>query len=776
MDSILDTILNVRIKKIDGKYSLNKPLLLLAALGRCRKGDERLATFRIYEHAVHSISEEISKLNIVFPFGRLPADGVWEILCEDELYRNRSGDLLRSELIEKDVLAGFHESIYNTLSKSSSLIDTIINEILNRYIPIEEHTVIVTALNLISSINNHIAVHEMASFFTPAEGGQIVPEVSPVSDQNNAYITYINSLHNLRANGANALAESQAQNPYFGDIYEPLPIIDRLVEVLKDSEDRVVILTGHAGDGKSTVALDILKKLQNLPPTEPLERPIEEREDIALEDGKITIVKDMSELSAEHRQKWLQQAFEKPGSWLIVSNTGPLLNSLNEYAVSTGGKRSIESEILELLDQNPGEGSLDEQTMGRFNKPLLVINLTRLDNISLGAHILTRLVKHSAWQQCAGCSIEYTCPLKLNREALLSAENVVEKRVRWIYQRINAYEQRLTLRQIVAHLAIGLTGGMSCTEAQQQVGPSLAGHTEGGSDALTEILFSESFFGYRNGKPWPPAENLQAVSLIRRATFGAPVGVSYDRRLPFEAGIGWANLPTILKPLCKQWRQRAAEPAGVRSRFALRRMNYLFGDIIQSKKSVADVFLDTFLQSPSLREFDRWQSARKLTLSPSEKSRLRTSCLQVFLESFSGFSASQFHQHDLLYLTLRRPDKAVVQPTQLVIDALPFAEFELDFDAIQQVPILRFSRGPVELPLPLPLLDYIRQRDAGELGSDLSPIHQAQLDWFRAAVLQATANTKHDSGKIELLRASIDGEVHLHRYLLDKEQGILGKY
>ncbi|WXG55011.1 MAG: hypothetical protein RNU03_10190 [Candidatus Sedimenticola sp. (ex Thyasira tokunagai)] len=467
--------------------------------------------------------------------------------------------------------------------------------------------------------------------------------------------------------------------------------------MLTDKVQRVVVLTGHAGDGKSTVALDVLKTLRDLP-SAPLKDPLSEREDITRPAGSITIVKDMSELSAERRQQWLDQAFSEPGSWLIVSNTGPLLHSLADYAKGTGFDKDIESAILERLDQSLGDGHLGRDSLNIFDKELVILNLTRLDNVALGAKILTKLVEHSAWGKCGECSAEPACPLQLNRKAIRDTGPVAEERVRWIYQRLSAYEQRLTLRQIVAQLALGLTGGMSCNEAYRQVTVSSAEGVDRGSAGLERILFSEGFFGYRGGKPWPQAEGLHAVALVRRVTFGAPVGVDFERRISSEVGIGWAVLPSSLDCLGSHWRKRASESAGVRWRFALRRMAYLFGGVAQGKDQSAHVFLDAFLQSPSLREFNHWQKAGKLTLSRPEANRLLTSCLRVLLEVFSGFSASQFHsRHDTLYLTLRRPDLAVVQPTQLVIETLPFRDFDIDFDSVRRVPVLSFDRGLAKL-------------------------------------------------------------------------------
>ncbi|HRX61968.1 MAG TPA: hypothetical protein P5260_12260 [Candidatus Competibacter sp.] len=778
MNDILRVFMNVRVKRLEGSYLLNKPLLLLLALERCQQRKDRLAPFSLYEDTLLSVSHDFGRLNVVFPFGRLLGDGVWEIPDSSELYKNSSGDLLRSELIEKNIVGGFPLEIYSKLSNDSELIQTITIMFLKKYIPQEKWETVISKFNItFPNIEHFIQENRSGKYHVTGITKNQVDEAKikddAVAEKTNSFISYLNSLHNLQANGANALAESQALSPYFGEIYESFPLIDKLIDVLKDGVEKVIILTGHAGDGKSTVALDVLKKLRSLPLASPLSQPLDEREDIGASNSRVTIVKDMSELSTERRQQWLHQAFSDPGSWLIISNTGPLLHSIVDYAKITGTDQGVESKILECLDRPLSDDLQNKHSLNIFAKKLVILNLTRLDNVDLGAKILTKLVKHSAWKQCEGCSIEPACPLMLNRKALLDAGPVVEERVRWVYQRLNAYEKRLTLRQIVAQLALGLTGGMSCEEAQKRVVTSMLEGPDRGSVGLERILFSESFFGYRSGKPWLQAEGLHAVALLRRATFGAPVAVDFERRLPVEAGIGWAMLPPALNWIGARWRQRATESAGVNWRFALRRMAYLFGRVVPDKEDSAAVFIDTFLQSPSLRDLDQWKTAGKLTLSRAETNRLRTSCLRVLLEIFSGFSAGQFRSKDSLYLTLCRSDKAVVQPTQLVSESLPFKEFDLRFDPNRRTPVLDFGNGKVELLLTLPLLDYIRRRDAGELGNELSPIHQAQLDWFRAELSRATNGIRRNQDQIELLQVGIDGEVHFYRFFLDRESGRL---
>ncbi len=584
----------------------------------------------------------------------------------------------------------------------------------------------------------------------------------------NDFIAYLNSLHNLTASGANALAESQALSPYFGDLYEPFPLAGRLKSLLADRTERVVILTGHAGDGKSTVAIDVLKTLQGIPTTERLSAPFKERE----QHGSVTIVKDMSELSANARQQWIDEAINQPGSWLIISNTGPLLDSLVKYA-DESGLADVESKLLSLLNRPINEDALEQHALAGFGKPLLVLNLTRLDNVELGARILTRLVQHSGWQQCAGCSVETACPLALNRRALAEAASVVEERLRWIYRRINDYEQRLTLRQIVGQLAYGVTGGMGCAEARARVEVSTAIGADRGTAALQETLFSEGFFGYRAGAPRPELNALQAIALLRRSLIGGPVGADFERHFIEDPGGGWARLPDALHHLGELWRKRASAQEALAARAALRRMALFFGSPRPDAVDQSEVFLDAMLRSPSLRELDAWQRAGAFTLSRAESKRLRSACLNVLLEAYSGFSAGQFEdRHDRLYLTLRRPDRAVVQPTQLIIASLPFQDFDLVFDPMARLPKLRYRNGSVALVLSLPLLDYIRRRDVGELGNGLSPIHQAQLDRFAAQLLDAR-DTVGYPGEIAFLRAGIDGGVAVYRYFFDEKEQTL---
>jgi len=78
----------------------------------------------------------------------------------------------------------------------------------------------------------------------------------------NPFVAYLNSLHSRDAGNENALAEAQACNPNFSRIYVRHPLVDSIVKCLTEDAGKSVVLTGHAGDGKSTIALAVYKQLK----------------------------------------------------------------------------------------------------------------------------------------------------------------------------------------------------------------------------------------------------------------------------------------------------------------------------------------------------------------------------------------------------------------------------------------------------------------------------------------------------------------------------------
>lgn len=808
MKSILNQFSNISVYKEGGEYFLHKPLLLMAYLGYCWNGRERLISF-------DEASQKLTKLfdsfypsgseygNTHYPFGKLENDSIWEVERSSDLKRTSVGHLLKTELIERNIRAGFSTEVQNALANNKELILDVADLLLWRYFAHEQHQGLRAAVGLPNA--GHTTTHntlygvkqdmgtvselpelEMPIWDDAINDGNpmginlnlsdIIAVLKPKNkDHRNGFIAYLNSLHNLSADGSNALAESQALSPYFNDLYVPFPLAKTVKDALTSGEDKVIILTGHAGDGKSTVALDVFKHLHGYESSQPLQHKLNEREVVRSGNREISIVKDMSELSAQDRLKWLDDAFGKPGSWLIISNTGPLLNSLSDFVKNHGiaDVAWVENEVLKKLDTPYKESELTTHTLrlGDTTKPLVILNMTRLNNVDSGAKVLEQILLHPGWSECQGCDVEDSCPLRKNRQALQQRD--VVDRVRWVYQRLTAYEQRLTLRHIVAHLAYSVTGGLDCTKARHYAYDTQTSNGEVNT-GLENHLFSESFFGYKSGEVDEKAGALKAIELIRRLEFGSPFAVDFERKLIADDDTAWVGLPPALAPVVKRWRNYSREAAGVRWRFALRRMAYLYGQqpVEQSEQAGLNAFLDNFLQAPKLRQFDRWQRNGSLGLSPSEQRAFKANILNVLLEVYSGFSAGQFKDsNNRLYLTLRRPDKAVVQPTQMVIASFNTNDFSVGYDKDQQQPFLRYRDA--KLMLSLPLLDYIQTCSIGSLGNQLVPIHLAQLEWFRSKLLKVAEQETSNNDEFIVLSAGVDGTVKTNKFYIDRDKNRL---
>lgn len=794
---ILNLFKELNIKKTGDLFSVHKPLLLLVAVARCFHKKERLITFLSYENELSIFKAEFGSFPVHYPFGRLVNDGVWEVENYDGLIKSSSGDISRTEIIQRNVKGGLTLDVYQALASDNDLVLRIADLLLGRYFAPEQHQGLRAAVGLPSA--GHTTAHNTL-YGVKQDMGTVSDLPEPVraklndgvsesnldlfdmiaalkpknKDHQNSYIGYLNSLHNLSADGSNALAESQALSPYFDELYVAFPLAKTVKDTLTSGEDKVIILTGHAGDGKSTVALDVFKHLHGYAPDQPLQHKLNEREVVRVGNREISIVKDMSELSAENRLKWLDDAFGKPGSWLVISNTGPLLNSLSDFVKNHGiaDVAWVENEVLKKLDTPYKETELTTHTLqlGDTTKPLVILNMTRLNNVDSGARVLEKMLLHSGWSECQGCDVEDSCPLRKNRQAL--RQNNVIDRVRWVYQRLTAYEQRLTLRQIVAHLAFSVTGGLSCTEAHDHAYDTQA--SSGNVDeGLEGILFSESFFGYRRGEIAEKTGAFKAIELMRRLEFGSPFAVDFERKLIADDAISWVDLPPALAPVAKRWRSYARDPAGVRWRFALRRMAYLYGQSVErSDPAGFNLFIDNFLQAPKLREFDHWQRNGFLELSYSEQRAFKTNILNVLLEVYSGFSAGQFKDsNNCLYLTLRRLDKAVIQLTQMVIASFNTNDFSVGYDKDQQQPFLRYRDA--KLMLSLPLLDYIQTCSIGSLGNQLVPIHLAQLEWFRSKLLKVAEQENSNNDEFIVLSVGVDGTVKTSKFYIDRDKNRL---
>lgn len=571
-------------------------------------------------------------------------------------------------------------------------------------------------------------------------------EDAPAAD---GFVRYLNSIHNISADNRYALAEAQAISPYFTDLHVELDLVSSIRELLTNQNGVVVVLTGHAGDGKSTVALDIWKRALGVPDGEPAPKSPEEEEVVSLDGNKITIVKDMSELSAQSRAQKLDSACNQPGSALIVSNTGPLLSSFTELMATAGyGQRDAQQKILECLNQPLLKDKLSDANLLQLDgeKRVYVANLSMLSNVSTAERLLSKLVFHSGWDRCGGCEAKNRCPIRRNVDVMRQCDDTVGERVGDIYRRLDAYGRRMTMRQIAAHLSFSLTGGLSCGQIRQ--------------DPQTEFrgVFSETFFGHGSKLRLQAVDALFCLRQMTDLHFGIAASPTFDQQLhegkleaawyyPAQLGEVWAHFTSRL---------RSSKDGNARRE--IRRLTYMFGSPREEYRSSAEVFFDDFLQSPMLRKLRAWSLSHNL--SGMEKQRFVKQVLGVLMEEYIGASVPR-NKRESLYITLRRPDEKVFQSVQVVLGKIPFDEFTIYLDEVSGLPVLKHHVTEASLELGLPLLDYIISKDQGELTSDLDAIHGASLEQFRSDLLE---RVRTSTDNVKLLEIDAQGDLRTHKF------------
>ena len=299
----------------------------------------------------------------------------------------------------------------------------------------------------------------------------------------------------------------------------------------------------------------------------------------------------MSELAEEQREATLLEAMRaRDTTWLIVSNTGTLINSARRAAPKLKlPEDQIESELLTHLEADEPKLVLGE----RF----LLINLGRFDSIDAACEVFARMLDAQNWEECNGCGCADGCPILANIRLLQEHAEVVRGRVALLYRRLYEYGVRLTMRQMTGHLAYAITGGRTCEELAKRSWIARA-------EADTGALFFNLFFGDDGDQPLPEAGQLVPIQRVREAEFGVTLDPLFERSAWMKGGDG-LPLHGSAQAVFQRLRQPCqgddgaegyAGACGAPVRRQARRLVYFFG----SRRRERQTLSLTFIQSPML--------------------------------------------------------------------------------------------------------------------------------------------------------------------------------
>jgi len=222
---------------------------------------------------------------------------------------------------------------------------------------------------------------------------------------NKDYIEYLNTLHNVGAKNENAIAEASQGSEFFKDIMVKRPTTDFIVRSLTDASPHIILITGHAGDGKTSLLIQVLRELNAG------DGVLEPSGVVALPNGYNCIyIKDFSEFSAAQREEKLKDCLyqSKQGKFVIlVANTGPLLNTFSE--LFSGEGEQVQMQLIDAIDTNSGE------IKNIAGYAIRAINVASIDNSSFVKPFLQKLVSDKCFSKCNECFKKSNCPIYNNK-------------------------------------------------------------------------------------------------------------------------------------------------------------------------------------------------------------------------------------------------------------------------------------------------------------------------------------------------------------------------
>ncbi|HZH88869.1 MAG TPA: protein kinase [Chitinophagaceae bacterium] len=563
----------------------------------------------------------------------------------------------------------------------------------------------------------------------------------------NGFVKYLNSLTSVSAGNENAIAEAQIGNKYFERIYVENPITDFVYKELKENR-RNVILTGNAGDGKTTIAAEICRRITGGFEIVPSE----------LKKAGFVIIKDMSELTEEERVHILEQGITNNElSFLIISNTGTLLDSASKLNVNGIEVGTIRSQLLEKMESSQPELFLNN----RFS----IINIGRTDSISTACRILKKMVDCEDWTFCRKCNKD--CPIRINIELIKENEEIVLERIELLYRRLYEYGIRLTLRQMTGHLAYAITSGKICCEIQDLPRVAL-------EENLPKMLFINRLFGDDGITVQSEALQLDPVRQIRKLRFGTELEPNFEREiwvkkespLPIRGQTASEVFNTLMNSL---------NESGKYGRLQIRRLVYFLGS---TEKAAAKQFISVFLDSPFLQNYLEVCRSKESIIPNNYEYEYRRRILQVLQEYFTGIRLTNNDWGGRLYITLNRRGSGA--RTQMVVADFLFDDFNLQlrtktsFTGEKVGDFYLVCGDKVEMKLDLPFFDYVIKRQQGDVTGELSPYYADRLERFKVDLMTYYANTRYSQVQnLRLLKIGADRNFQVIDISFSKNGGLV---
>ena len=514
---------------------------------------------------------------------------------------------------------------------------------------------------------------------------------------NKMYIDYLNSLHNYNAQNENAYGERNVDNPYFKETMVRVGLCDYIRDGLTGREPHIVILTGHAGDGKTSIMYQVLTDLGAEFDTK------QKASEVKLPNGaKCFCVKDFSELPEEaenqtSRIRVMRKSVEmvENGNYVfMVANTGPLINTFGELFDTDEEMEKARIQLINMMDNNAGE-------IVKINDVrICVINVATVDNVYFATEFLENIIQDKLWESCQCCQKCDFCHIYRNRQLVVENKSKVFEFIHNHFIWLTECGTRLTIRSMTEQLAYMFTGGMSCEEVTY--------------NEPYKYLFSNLFFGYIGTKQNERALNIIAVNAANHCLYDHK-RLRSDEKLLVDKNYKELFGGVIEKNIVEAEQKNAF----ISGWTEFLRRTYLFMNIVTDRESVLHDYEDVFS-----KQFKRYLALRDGTDSPSKvDANLIADALSMVYVGTPSDGAE-------IPLTLSR-ETGITQNVQLITGTIPVRKLRVEQIKTTDSTFnkgkdryelkLKIDKKVLNTVLSLPMLDYFEELKNGVIATNIDP-------------------------------------------------------
>lgn len=522
---------------------------------------------------------------------------------------------------------------------------------------------------------------------------------------NEDYIRYLNTLHNVGAKNENAIAEASQNSPFYNRILVERPIVEKISKWLIDTNPHIIIITGHAGDGKTSLLIQVLNKLNVLDGT------LKPSGEVVLSNGnKCVYIKDFSEFSSDGREKLLTQCLNNPKNGkhvILVANTGPLLNTFSKVL----GK-DAQIKLINAIDSN--EASIESIR----NFEIRTLNIANIDNSSFVKQFLKNIISSKNFDGCNNCPKKRFCPILFNRDIVYNNQI---KTLDFLYHHFiwqQEHGKRLTIRQIIAQITYSLTAGLECSDIKNQDSKKY----------LFDHLFSNTLFGYKGTSLNTQALAIQAISDINLNGYDHKNLVSDEKLFILN---DYSKLHPRIQEIISGIESEYINPNKIEWVLAIRRMYILFN--IETDERINDAILRGLFSN----KFPRYLELRS-GKTPSNADT--TLIVEAFSILHTGYASKSYRE---IPITLKR-SSGIDQSVQLLYGVIYSRDIKLetmrsassDFGDEEIYELYIKIRGEkIHQPISLPLLNYFDDIKNGVISTNIDPQLTHGIDSIKAQML-----------------------------------------